>query len=122
MFKRISAMILLAAVCWPALAVEQRHRVAVGEILKLDAATKTVVVKSADGTSHTFLFGEAVGMVGNGIEDGGSLHNGFLYAYSWIGSATLPVGWGLNAEESNGAPTTGVTSSLLRSAISRIAS
>ena len=56
MFKHLFAMILLAAVCWPALAVEQRHGVVVGEILKLDAAAKTVVVKAADGTSHTFHF------------------------------------------------------------------
>ena len=56
MFKRISAMILLAAVCWPALAVKQRHGVVVGEILKFDAEAKTVVVKTAEGTNHTFHF------------------------------------------------------------------
>jgi prepilin-type N-terminal cleavage/methylation domain-containing protein len=64
----------------------------------------TRMAQITDGTSHTFLFGEAVGIVGNGIEDGGSLHTGFLYAYSWIGSATLPVGWGLDVQQSNGAP------------------
>jgi hypothetical protein len=47
MFKHLSTMILLAALSWPALAVEQRHGVVVGEILKLDAAAKTVVVKGA---------------------------------------------------------------------------
>lgn len=56
MFKGISTMILLAALSWPVLAVERRHGVVVGEIHKLDAASKTVVVKTADGTSHTFRF------------------------------------------------------------------
>ena len=64
MFKDISAMILLAALCWPALAVEQRHGVVVGEILRLDAAAKTVVVKTADGTSHTFRFLERTAVHG----------------------------------------------------------
>ena len=56
MFIRVSAMILLPALCWPALAVEERHGVVVGEIIKFDDTAKTVVVKTADGTSHIFRF------------------------------------------------------------------
>jgi hypothetical protein len=56
MFKHLSAIILMAALPCLALAVEERHGVVAGEILKLDVAAKTVVVKTADGTSHTFHF------------------------------------------------------------------
>ena len=64
MFKCFSAMMLLAAFSWSALAVEQRHGVVLGEITKLDAAGKTVVVKTADGTSHTFHFLERTAVHG----------------------------------------------------------
>ena len=56
MFKCVAAIILLTALRWPALAVQERHGVVVGEVIKLDAAAKTVVVKTADGTSRTFHF------------------------------------------------------------------
>ena len=56
MFKHLSAMVPVAASCWPASAVEEHHGVVVGEVLKLDAVARTVVVKTADGTSHTFHF------------------------------------------------------------------
>ena len=56
MRKHFSAMILLAALNWPVFAVEERPGVVVGEVLKLDAVARTVVVKSADGTSHAFRF------------------------------------------------------------------
>ncbi len=49
-----AAMLIMA--CWPALAVEMRHGVLVGTVLKMDAAAKTVVVKAADGTEHTLRF------------------------------------------------------------------
>jgi hypothetical protein len=72
MFKHLSTMILLAAISWPALAVEQRHGVVVGEILKLDAAAKTVVVKTADGTKHTFRFPERTAVHGGRDAEAGS--------------------------------------------------
>jgi len=56
MHKHFSVIILLVALCWPALAIEQKHGVLVGVVLKLDDAAKTVVVKVADGTEHTFHF------------------------------------------------------------------
>ncbi|HYL35518.1 MAG TPA: hypothetical protein VEV17_06365 [Bryobacteraceae bacterium] len=56
MRKHFSAMLLLANLCWPAHAIEQRHGILVGEVRKVDSATKTVVVKLADGTEHTFHF------------------------------------------------------------------
>ena len=64
MLKHFSAMILLAALNWPAFAVEERHGVVVGEVLKLDAIARTVVVKSADGTSHAFRFLERTAVHG----------------------------------------------------------
>ena len=47
---------MLAMACWPALAVQIRHGVLVGTVLKVDAAAKTLVVKVADGTEHTLHF------------------------------------------------------------------
>lgn len=57
MYKRILLTLILAAgVALPVLAIAQRHGILVGEILKLDAATRTVVIKAADGTQHTLHF------------------------------------------------------------------
>ncbi|MGA2726124.1 MAG: hypothetical protein ABSG79_27425 [Bryobacteraceae bacterium] len=56
MLKRFSMIMMLMALCWAALAVEQRHGILVGAVLRTDAAAKTVVVKLADGTEHTFHF------------------------------------------------------------------
>jgi hypothetical protein len=56
MLKRFSMFMMLMAVCWSALAIEQRHGILVGVALRLDAAAKTVVVKLADGTQHTLHF------------------------------------------------------------------
>jgi hypothetical protein len=56
MLKRFSVIIMSLALCWPALAVEEQHGIVVGVVLKLDAGTKTVVVKAADGTEHTLHF------------------------------------------------------------------
>ena len=54
MLKRLTVVMMLMVLCWPALAIERRHGILVGVVLRLDAATKTVVVKLADGTEHTF--------------------------------------------------------------------
>ncbi len=56
MIKRLFVTTIAIALCWPVLAIEQRHGILVGEILKLDSATKAVVVKAADGTEHTLHF------------------------------------------------------------------
>jgi hypothetical protein len=56
MLKRLFAVAVVTALGLPALAVERRHGILVGEVIKLDAATKTAVVKLADGTEHTFHF------------------------------------------------------------------
>lgn len=37
-------------------AIEQKHGIIVGTVLKLDAGAKTVVVKAEDGTEHTLHF------------------------------------------------------------------
>ena len=54
MFRALSVTAILAALCGSASAAEQRHGVLVGTILKLDAASKTVVLRTEDGTEHTF--------------------------------------------------------------------
>lgn len=56
MLKRLFLIAVMTALSLPVLAVVQQHGILVGEITKLDAATKTAVVKVADGTEHTFHF------------------------------------------------------------------
>jgi hypothetical protein len=56
MLRRLFVIIVPIALCWPAFAIEQRHGILVGEIVKLDTAAKTVFVKAADGTEHTLRF------------------------------------------------------------------
>lgn len=56
MLKRFSIVLLTLILCWPALAIERRHGILVGVVIKVDSAAKTVVVKAADGTEHTLRF------------------------------------------------------------------
>lgn len=53
MLKHLSIVAMLLAVCSSTRAIERRHGILEGEVLKLDAAAKTLVVKLADGTEHT---------------------------------------------------------------------
>jgi hypothetical protein len=54
--KPISVTIMSLALCWPALAAEEQHGIVTGVVSKVDAGAKTVAVKTADGTEHTFHF------------------------------------------------------------------
>ena len=56
MLRYWCAIAMLIAVCGSAQAIEQKHGILMGEILKLDAGARTIVVKVADGTEHTFHF------------------------------------------------------------------
>jgi hypothetical protein len=56
MLKHVAVILTLMTLCWSAQAVERRHGILVGEVLKLDAATRTAVIKLADGTEHTLHF------------------------------------------------------------------
>src|SRR5580658_7535964 len=68
MLKRFSVTVMLAVeLCWQVLAIEARHGILVGTVLKLDDGTKTVVVKLSDGTKHTFHFVERTTV--HGAED-----------------------------------------------------
>ena len=58
MLTRCFVVLLLMAWSWPALAITERHGILVGVVLKVDDAAKTVAVKVADGTEHTFHFVE----------------------------------------------------------------
>jgi len=56
MFKRFSMIVMMIAWCLPALAVEERHGILVGVVIKVDSAAKTVAIKLADGTEHALHF------------------------------------------------------------------
>lgn len=57
MHKRLlGILILTTGLVLPVFAIAQRHGILVGEILKLDAAARTVVIKAADGTQHSLHF------------------------------------------------------------------
>lgn len=45
-----------------------------------------------DGTSHTLMFGEALGGAKGGDR---------IYSHSWMGSGSLPVAWGLQNQDYN---------------------
>lgn len=55
-YKILFALVTVALVCLPASAIERRHGVLVGTVIKLDAGAKTALVKLADGTQHTLHF------------------------------------------------------------------
>jgi len=56
MMKRFSVILALVAMASTVQAVEERHGILVGAVLKVDSAAKTVVIKTADGTEHTLHF------------------------------------------------------------------
>ena len=70
MLSRLLVIVTLVAWCLPARAVVQRHGILVGEILKLDSGAKTVLVKVADGTEHTFHVAERTAF--HGARDAGA--------------------------------------------------
>ncbi len=77
MLKNMFLSAALAALALPAFAVEERHGILVGEVLKLDAATRTVVVKVADGTRHTLRFAKNTavhGMKGTAVGAADAFH------------------------------------------------
>ncbi|MGD9635161.1 MAG: DUF1559 domain-containing protein [Pirellulales bacterium] len=65
--------------------------------------SKTHLGKVTDGTSHTFMFGEAPGTIGNGIPDpqSGDQFSGLAYAHMWAGWGTLPASHGLEVSREN---------------------
>jgi hypothetical protein len=68
MLKRFSVtMTLVVVLCWQVRAIEERHGILVGTVLKVDDGAKTVVVKLSDGTRHTFHFVE--GTTVHGAQD-----------------------------------------------------
>lgn len=72
MLKHLILTALLVALCLPALAVEEHHGFVTGTITKLDSAGKTVVVKLADGTQHTFHFVKGTAIRGGQATAAGS--------------------------------------------------
>lgn len=72
MFKHLSTMVLFVALCRPGFAVDEQHGVVVGEVLKLDAVARTIVVKIAGGSNHTFRFLERTAVHGGGEAAAGS--------------------------------------------------
>jgi len=74
MLKRLFAVLVMTGLCLPAFAVERRHGILVGEVIKLDSATKTAVVKAADGTEHTVHFAERTTVHGTSEAAGDTFH------------------------------------------------
>ncbi|MEN0109267.1 MAG: DUF1559 domain-containing protein [Planctomycetota bacterium] len=67
----------------------------------------TPLGRVTDGTSHTLMFGEAVGTLGVSVGDDfdlNALYNGLSQAYAWAGWACLPTYNGLDVTAENGAP------------------
>lgn len=66
----MTGAVLLAAAL-SVFAVEKKHGVLVGEVLRLDAAARTMVVKTADGAEHALRFLGSTAVVGvRGAEAG----------------------------------------------------
>jgi len=64
--------------------------------------SKTHLGKVTDGTSHTFMFGEAPGTIGTGIPDpDGDAVTGMAYGHMWAGWGTLPASHGLDVSREN---------------------
>lgn len=68
--------------------------------------SRTKMAHIVDGTSNTLLFGEAPGTIGSAIHNifTDELASGYLHAFTWAGTATAPVGKGLDASEKDGTP------------------
>jgi hypothetical protein len=71
---KLAAAAAIAALCAPVSAIERKHGVVTGTILTIDATARTIAVKTADGTEHTFLFVEHTTVHGTreaatGVED-----------------------------------------------------
>ncbi len=54
--KPFSVIFMLLGLCWSALAVDEQHGIVTGVVTKVDDGAKTVAVKTADGTEHTYHF------------------------------------------------------------------
>jgi hypothetical protein len=72
MLRHFAVIIMLLGLCWPVCAIEQRHGILVGVVLKLDAGAKTVAVEAADGTEHTFHFLKATAVHGGQARGAGA--------------------------------------------------
>src|SRR5215831_5429587 len=70
--KHLSIATLLVALSLPAVAVEEHQGFVAGTITKVDAAGKTVVVKLADGTQHTFHFVKGTAVHGRQATEAGA--------------------------------------------------
>jgi prepilin-type N-terminal cleavage/methylation domain-containing protein len=57
--------------------------------------SKTTLGKVTDGTSNTFMFGEAPGAIGTGIDFGEGAQNGNVLGYAWMGGDVMPSWFGI---------------------------
>jgi prepilin-type N-terminal cleavage/methylation domain-containing protein len=72
--------------------------------------TDTKLAKVIDGTSKTFMFGEAIGAVGSNITHTfpnmpNDPSDGFVLGHAWAGWGCLPTYNGLDSSVENGTPT-----------------
>jgi hypothetical protein len=87
MIKRVSLILMVMAFCLSTSAIEQRHGILVGVVLRLDAAATTLIVKVDDGTEHTLHFVKRTAVHGAheiavGAEDDAISFPAFLAALS----------------------------------------
>jgi prepilin-type N-terminal cleavage/methylation domain-containing protein len=70
--------------------------------------SKITVAHIVDGTSKMLAFGEAPGMIGQGIEkEDGSIGSEWVWGNAWLGTATMATQFGLQSSEQNGNPNDG---------------
>ena len=67
MYKFVNFLFFLAVAAVPALAATQSESVVEGTVKKIDAGSKTMIVKTADGTEQTLHFADRVAVYG--VED-----------------------------------------------------
>jgi hypothetical protein len=69
--KPYPSIVLILSVALPTIAAEQAS-VAEGTVSKVDSTTKTILVKTKDGTEHTFRFGGRMAVHGADATSAGS--------------------------------------------------
>lgn len=67
MLRNMLIIFAAAALAVPLSAIEQRHGVLVGEVLRLDSAAKKMIVRTGEGTEHAFRFLESTTV--HGVRD-----------------------------------------------------
>lgn len=68
--------------------------------------SKTRLAQVVDGTSNTLMLGESPGDIGPKMVFAGITYSGLAQGNAWMGAATIPVAFGLDASTANTASST----------------